>query len=92
MPRGFDRVYSANFLQFVPDREALLRDPLSLLVPGGRLGTTYQPRHRGAADADALRFAERLIGQMRAAGYADCRLEKNPHHGVLTVCVLGRKP
>jgi ubiquinone/menaquinone biosynthesis C-methylase UbiE len=92
LPRGFDRVYSANLLQFVPDREALLRSLLSLLVPGGRIGTTYKPRHPGAVDADALRFAETLIGQMRATGYVDCRIEKNPHHGVLTVCVLGRKP
>ena len=92
LPRGFDRVYSANFLQFVPDREALLRDPLFLLVPGGRLATTDQPRHPGATDADALRFAEERIGRMRAEGYVDCHIEKNPHHGLLTVCVPGRKP
>lgn len=92
LPRGFDRVYSANFLQFVPDREALLRQFRLLLAPLGRIATTYQPRHPGASDSDALRFAEKLLAQMLAVGFVDCRIEQNPNHGLLSVCVLGHNP
>jgi ubiquinone/menaquinone biosynthesis C-methylase UbiE len=88
----FDRIYSANFIQFVPDPDALLRDLHRLLDRNGRIATTYQPRHPGARDADALRFAETLLERKKAAGFADCRIETNPHHGLLTVCVLGRRP
>lgn len=92
LPAGFDRVFSANFLQFVPEPPALLRELLRLLAPGGRIATTYQPRHRGATDDDALRFADRLAGQMQTAGFVDCRIERRSGLGLLVVCAVGHKP
>jgi trans-aconitate methyltransferase len=92
LPPGFDRVYSSNVVQFVPDRDALLQRLRALLVPGGLVATTYQPRHRGATDDDALRFAGQFMQQMQAAGFVDCRVERRPGLGLLTVCILGRNP
>ena len=92
LPPGFDRAYSSNVVQFVPDRDALLQRLRALLVPGGLVATTYQPRHRGATDDDALRFAGQFLEQMQAAGFVDCRVERRPGLGLLTVCILGRNP
>jgi trans-aconitate methyltransferase len=91
-PASFDRIYSSNFLQFITDQEALLATLLMLLTPGGRLATTYQPRHRGASDADTLQFAGKLRAQMVWAGYSRCRLEHNDRFGVMSACVLGHAP
>lgn len=90
LPRGFDRLYSANFIQFIADPAALLQNLRALMVKGARIGMTYQPRHPGATDADALQFADRLLVQMQAARFQDCSIARNHDHGVLTVCVLGR--
>lgn len=92
LPPGFDRVFSANVLQFVPDRNDLWRQLLAILDSGGQVATTYQPRHRGATDDDARRYAARLVAEMQTAGFVDCRIEENPRFGVLAVCVLGHAP
>jgi trans-aconitate methyltransferase len=87
-----DRIYSANVLQFVTDRPALLRRLFEKLHPDGLLATGYQPRHRGARDEDALRFGEQLIEAMRTVGFVELRLERGPARPVLTVAALGRRP
>lgn len=88
---GFDRVYSANMLQFVADRTKVLRDIRAILAPGGLVATTYQPRHPRATDADALRFGEALLADMAEAGFAEGRLERGPRAGILSVCAIGRR-
>lgn len=89
----FDRVFSSNAAQFWPDRVRVFRDIRSILAPGGRVVTTYLPRHPGATDEDAVRFGEALVGDMARAGLSDPRLERGPRTPVLTVSAVGwRKP
>jgi trans-aconitate methyltransferase len=91
LPAGFDRVFSANVLQFVPDRVAVLRHVLRLLRPGGLIATGYQPRHQRATDADALRFGEALLREMQEAGFATRPLARGPARPVLNIAAIGER-
>jgi trans-aconitate methyltransferase len=55
----FDKVFSVNVLQFLPERTAVLRMIRSVLKPDGVLATTVQPRHLGATAADVQAFPRR---------------------------------
>lgn len=89
LPGKFDRIWSSNVAQFWNDRVAVFRSIRGLLGPGGRVATTYLPRHRGATDQDAIRFGESLVRDMRAAGFADARLETGPRVPLQTVSAVG---
>jgi cyclopropane fatty-acyl-phospholipid synthase-like methyltransferase len=88
----FDRIYSANVLQFVAARRELFAVLCERLVPNGVIGTCFQPRHRGATDADALRFAEELRADMQATGFVNVEVLEGPRRPVLAVVVRGRRP
>jgi ubiquinone/menaquinone biosynthesis C-methylase UbiE len=88
---GFDRIYSANVAQFWKDRVRVFQDILKLLRPGGRVATTYLPRHQYASDTDAVAFGEKLLADMRAAGFEQVSLKFGPRVPVLTVCAVGRR-
>jgi cyclopropane fatty-acyl-phospholipid synthase-like methyltransferase len=88
----FDRVFSVNVVQFLPDRAAAFRDLFSVLAPGGLIATTYLPRARDATRADALEMANAVRANMAAAGFVDIRLEELPLRPVPAVCVLGARP
>jgi cyclopropane fatty-acyl-phospholipid synthase-like methyltransferase len=88
----FDRIYSANVLQFVAARRQLLAVLCKRLVPNGVIATCFQPRHRGATDADALRFAEELCADLQATGFVNAEVLKGPRRPVLAVVVRGRRP
>jgi cyclopropane fatty-acyl-phospholipid synthase-like methyltransferase len=92
LPGPFDKILSVNLVQFVADKPALFQSFHRLLAPGGRTATTYMPRHRGATAADARGMAEELAGLMRAAGFAEVRIEELPLKPVPAVCVLGNRP
>jgi cyclopropane fatty-acyl-phospholipid synthase-like methyltransferase len=88
----FDKIFSVNLAQFVPEKAELFAAIHRLLGPGGRVATTYQPRHRGATAADARRTAEELAQLMRPAGFQQIRIEELPLKPVPAVCVLGMRP
>lgn len=88
----FDRIYSANVLQFIEDRAALFTKLHRLLAPQGIVATTYQPRHPGATDDDAERFGNALLEDMACAGFAAGRLERLTGEGRLTICALAIRP
>jgi cyclopropane fatty-acyl-phospholipid synthase-like methyltransferase len=88
----FDRIYSANVLQFIAARRDMLTMMFEQLVPGGVIATCFQPRHRGATDADALRFAEGLHADLRATGFVNLEFLKGPRRPVLAIVVRGRRP
>jgi cyclopropane fatty-acyl-phospholipid synthase-like methyltransferase len=92
LPGPFDKILSVNLVQFIADKPALFQSLHRLLAPGGRLATTYMPRHRGATAEDARRTAEELASFARAAGFADVRIEELPLKPVPAVCVLGSRP
>jgi cyclopropane fatty-acyl-phospholipid synthase-like methyltransferase len=92
LPGPYDKVLSINLVQFVPDTARLFAALHALLAPGGRVATTYQPRHRGATAADAHRTAAELAQLMSRAGLAQIRIEELPLKPVPVVCVLGTRP
>ncbi|HEX6102980.1 MAG TPA: class I SAM-dependent methyltransferase [Alphaproteobacteria bacterium] len=91
LPGPFDKILSVNVVQFVPDQPALLAHFHRLLAPGGRLATTYMPRHRGATADDARQTGQELERLMTVAGFTEVRTEELPLKPVPAICVLGSR-
>ncbi len=89
LSRPFDKVFSANVVQFFADKKAAFRANYTAITPGGTIATTYQPRHKNPERKDALRFAEEVSEHMAAAGFSAIRTEKLPLQPVPAICVLG---
>lgn len=88
----FDKAYSVNVVQFLPDPEGAFRALYVAMAPGGAAAATYMPRGKDPSRAAALSKAEEIRGHMEAAGFSDVRIEELPLKPVLAVCVLGRRP
>jgi SAM-dependent methyltransferase len=88
----FDKVFSVNVIQFLPDQAAALGALLSVLRAGGLLAITYMPRHRHATRADALKAADEVSRHMRAVGFDGIRVEELPLKPVPAICVIGNRP
>ncbi|HEX9181742.1 MAG TPA: methyltransferase domain-containing protein [Burkholderiales bacterium] len=87
----FGRVFAINVLQFLSDRRAAMRALAEVTTAGGTVAITYQPRHRNATRADALRGAQELSACMADAGLEWVRTAELPLRPVPAVCVLGRR-
>ena len=87
----FDKVFSVNVLQCLPERAEALQLMQSTLKPNGLLATTFQPRHCGAKAQDAQTFAHKLSKEMEDAGFREVTIEKLDLKPIPAVCVLGRK-
>ncbi len=88
---AFDKVFSVNVLQFLPERAEVLQVIRSVLRPNGVVATTVQPRHRGAKAEDAQAFARRLSKEMMDVGFREVTVEELDLKPIPAVCVLGRK-
>lgn len=86
-----DAIYSANVVQFLPDRAGYFRLAYDALAPGGRIATTYQPRTGNPTRDKADRFAETCIAAMEATGFEAIRKAWLETNDVPTVCALGKK-
>lgn len=86
----FNRAWSVNVIQFVPDRAAFIAAMARHLRPGGVLATTYLPRHKGATGADLGAMAESLRKAM-AAEFEAVRVEHLELKPVGAISVLGRR-
>ena len=89
---SFDKVCSANVVQFFPDRAAAFRKMYSLLKPKGVAATTYMPRSKNPSRANALNMAEEVRQHMEDAGFANIRIEELAIDPVPAVCVIGEHP
>lgn len=89
--QAFDRVLSANVVQFFPDMDEAFAKIIAVLKPGGRAATTYMPRNRNPTRDDALRMAERIAEAKQAAGFISVQVEELPLESVSAVCVLGER-
>jgi cyclopropane fatty-acyl-phospholipid synthase-like methyltransferase len=92
LPGPFDKIFSINVVQFLPDRAAAFATLLGKLAPGGTVATTYMPRHRNPTRADAERTAREIADILARAGFASIRIETLDLKPVPAVCVLGRRP
>lgn len=87
----FDKAYSVNVVQFLPDPEAAFRALYAVMAPDGIAAATYMPRGKDPSREDALNRAGEIRGHMEAAGFEDLRIEELPLKPVPAVCVLGKR-
>jgi cyclopropane fatty-acyl-phospholipid synthase-like methyltransferase len=87
----FTKVMSANVVQFWEDGEGAFRAIADTMAPGGRIATTYQPRHKGATSSDAFRIAARITAWMYTAGFCEITVERLPLEPLPAICVTGIK-
>lgn len=91
LPSLVDKIWSTNMVQFLPDLVAAFCSLREVLKAGGRIATTYQPRHPGATAADSHRMATKIEQTLRFCGFVDIRIETLPLAPPV-VCVLARRP
>ena len=84
----FDKIYSANVIQFWQDPVAVFQRLRALLAPRGTVATTYMPRCSGATSSDARNKAAEIQNQFESAGFSSIRIEEKRTLPVSTVCVL----
>lgn len=86
----FDAVLAVNTIGFWPDPLTRLRELHGLLVPGGRMAITVQPRSKGATAETSVRVGAQLQSQLHDAGFTDVEghtLELDPP----AVCAIGTR-
>jgi ubiquinone/menaquinone biosynthesis C-methylase UbiE len=88
----FDKLMASNVHMFLRHPLEALRSWFAVIRPGGRIAITHQSRKKGATDADSAEGAERIAGDLRAAGFVDVRSETLTMKPVSAVCVLARRP
>lgn len=88
---AFDRIYSVNVMQFLPDLDDACARIHAALVPDGVAATTYQPREQTPTREAALAMAERIERAMAAAGFEEIRREELALEPAPAICVLGRR-
>lgn len=88
---SFDRVYSANVIQFLPDLEEAFQAIFISLKSGGIVATTYQPRHENPTRWDALDMSEQIQKVMKNLGFAEVSHNELLLKPVPAICVVGKK-
>jgi ubiquinone/menaquinone biosynthesis C-methylase UbiE len=91
-PSRFDGIYSVNVAQFFEDIDAAYELICQALKPGGRVVTTYQPRHRNPTADDARRMATRISDAMSSAGFAGTGVHELSLEPVMAIAVTGERP
>jgi ubiquinone/menaquinone biosynthesis C-methylase UbiE len=91
-PFAFEKVFACNVLMFVARPEDVLRRVRGLVVPGGRVAFTHQPRQAGATAADARRSGEDMRAHLTASGFEEIRVSELPLRPVPAVCAIGHRP
>ncbi len=84
----FDKIFSANVVQFWDEPVAVFKSLHQRLAPGGTIATTYMPRHKAATDADSHRKAGEVVASLATAGFSRIRVEEKPLKPVAVICVL----
>lgn len=90
-PCGFDRAYSLNVIQFIPDKLAFFAKVHDALAPGGLSFTTYQPRLHREAEKATERMAEAVTAAMAAAGFGEISRTAIEAGGPEAFCISGRR-
>jgi cyclopropane fatty-acyl-phospholipid synthase-like methyltransferase len=86
----FDKVFAVNVYMFWSEPVSVLRGVRAAMEPGGAIALTFQPRRRGATDADTRGGAARMASSLRDAGFAEVRVEILDMAPVSAACVIGR--
>jgi trans-aconitate methyltransferase len=86
--RPFNKICSANVVQFWRDPVAVFCKLQALLAPGGIIATTYMPRNSGATNADTREKEMEIIAHLEAAGFSSIKTEEKQMSPVSAVSVL----
>jgi SAM-dependent methyltransferase len=85
----FDAIFSSNVWQFWSDPIETLRRWRAHLTSDGVMAVTFRPPHPKADEGEALAAGQRIVDQLRQAGYRDVRLETFQIGDVPAVCGIG---
>lgn len=88
--KPFDKICSANVVQFWPDPPLQFKKLRTLLAPGGVIASTYMPRHKNANRADALGKAENIVSDMRQAGFTNIQVKEKAFAPVPAISVIAQ--
>ena len=87
----FTKIYSANVVQFWDNLEKNFAHLYDVLAPGGRIATTYMPRHKNATSADARKMAVHVSEALKAVGYNNIVAHEKPLKPIPVMCVMAEK-
>ncbi|MCP4183740.1 MAG: class I SAM-dependent methyltransferase [Hyphomicrobiales bacterium] len=90
-PDKYDRIYSANVVQFFPDRQLAFQNIYEALAPGGMVASTYQPRTNNPTRADAYNMGEEIKLVMKSCKFTNITLHELSLEPVPAICVTGNK-
>jgi SAM-dependent methyltransferase len=88
----FDAIFSVNCMMFWEEPARVCTELANLLIPGGVLAITHQPRKPGAGEQDLARSATEISSVLEEAGFDEIRMERLALEPVDALCVLGRRP
>ncbi|MCB1909585.1 MAG: class I SAM-dependent methyltransferase [Rhodocyclaceae bacterium] len=86
---GYDRVFSVNVVQFLPDLEEAFEQIHGCLADQGIAATTFQPRSRNPTRDEALDMAQRIAMAMRQAGFSGIARHELTLDPAPAICVTG---
>lgn len=89
---GFDRIYSLNVVQFLPDLLLAYQILYKALSTGGVIATTYHPRTKNPTREQAMAMAEKVRAVMAEVGFKDIQLHTLELKSAPAICVTGTKP
>lgn len=87
----FDRIYSANVVQFWDDPIKVFRKLHRMLAPAGSMATLYMPRFKGATSQDSYAYGEKIQRWLEQANFGSIRVEVKEFDHLAAVCVMGCK-
>lgn len=87
----FNKIYSANVVQFWDNPEKEFAHFYDLLLPGGKIATTYMPRHSGATNADTKKKADEIVESLKAVGFNNIQVKEKQLIPLSVICVLAEK-
>jgi cyclopropane fatty-acyl-phospholipid synthase-like methyltransferase len=87
----YDRIYSANVVQFFPNKELAFKNIYGCLADGGIVASTYQPRHKNPTRRDAFKMADDVSEAMESVGFTDIEIHELPIEPIPAVSVTGIK-
>lgn len=90
-PYDFDRAFSLNVIQFIPDKVEFFARLHDALAPDGLCFTTYQPRLESDEGRAAAAMAEEVTAAMAAAGFGEIIRIVFESGGSAALCISGRR-
>ena len=89
--QAFDKIYSANVMQFWDDPLKVFARLYELLAYGGTIATTYMPNYTGATNMDAVEKGKEIAAYLHATGFSQIEMKSKTLKPVMAVCVLAKK-